>query len=355
MKKNIKNLGICGIMAASAILTGCSGGAQRVDSIDMEVPQIKGMKSEFVPAGGEAVIYGSGLKNAKVYFETQFYNDSIKAEVISSEDDKIVVRVPDKAWTGKIKVQNLAGTSSSSFLFRDNRNIIIDFDLRHQTWGGIVPFDENDKLVQGRYEGDNLIPYVGKLEEGCSGKFGLFHGEYTTKMSYSYASDMWFQYMHGADEGGRGAVSIAGLPFYEKKLEDLVLKFECNIPKEAAYKGIATEFIAGYKSASDSDKIGRTISPICRWEPYKSDKNYSLAGENAGKDLSNGFYTDGWETVTIPLTAFNCVYNDENPKEDLKLDLAKAINFSVLVFGKPETDTNVMISFDNFRIVPKAE
>ena len=102
MKREMKNLGICGILALS-LLTGCSGGAQRVEAVDIDVPQIFGMKSEFVPAGGEAVIYGSSLTDAKVYFETQFYNDSVQAEVISSQDDKIVVRVPDKAWTGNSK------------------------------------------------------------------------------------------------------------------------------------------------------------------------------------------------------------------------------------------------------------
>lgn len=353
MKNNIKFLSICGALT-SALMTGCSGGAQRVETIDLDAPQISGMKSEFVPAGGEAVIYGTGLAGAKVFFDTQFINDSIQADVISSQDDKIVVRVPDKAWTGRIKVKNLAGITTSSFYFRDDRNIIMDFDLRHQTWGGIVPFDENGKLVQGRIENDTVVPYIGKLDEGCSGMFGLFHGTYSTKQPYAYVSDLWFQYMHGAEVGGRGAVSIAGLPFYNYKVEDLVLKFECNIPKEAAYKGITTEFIAGYVS-EEPDKIGRTISPICRWEPYKNDRNYTVAGNNVGKDFSKGFYTDGWETVTIPLTAFNCVYNDENPKEDLKLDLSKALNFSVLIFGKPEADTDVMISFDNFRIVPKAE
>lgn len=353
MKKDIKILGICGVMASS-LLTGCSGGAQRIEAVDIELPQISGMKSEFVPAGGEAVIYGSSLAGAKVYFETQFINDSIQADVISSEDNKIVVRVPDKAWSGKIKVKNLAGVTSSDFYFRDERNIIMDFDLRHQTWGGIVPFDGDGNLVQGRYEGDQLVPYFGKLDEGCSGKFAILHGTYSAKNPYTYSSDLWLQYMHGHDVGGRGAVSIAGLPFYEYKLEDLVLKFECNIPKDAAYKGITTEFIAGYDS-SEPDKIGRTISPICRWEPYKNDATYSVAGQNSGKDLSNGFYTDGWETVTIPLTEFKYVYNDENPKADLKLDLSKAINFSILVFGKVETDTNVMIGIDNVRIVPKAE
>ncbi len=338
---------------ATSLLAGCSGGAQRVEAVDIDLPQISGMKSEFVPAGGEAVIYGSGLSGAKVYFDTQFYNDSVQADVISSTDDKIVVRVPDKAWTGKIKVKNLAGVSSSSFMFRDNRNIIMDFDLRHQTWGGIMPYDENGNMVQGRFDNNTIVPYIGKLDEGCSGKFGLLHGKYLANQPYTYVNDLWFQYMSGADEGGRGEISLAGLLFYNYNIEDLVLKFECNIPKEAAYKGITTEFIAGYKS--ETDKIGRNISPICRWEPYKTDKNYSVAGQNAGKDLSNGFYTDGWETVTIPLTAFNYVYNDENPKEDLKIDLNKAINFSIVVFGKPEKDTDVMISFDNFRIVPKAE
>ena len=66
-------------------------------------------------------------------------------------------------------------------------------------------------------------------------------------------------------------------------------------------------------------------------------------------------FRSGWETITIPLTAFKYVYNQDQPKEDLKLDLAKAVNFSVIVFGKPETDVNVMIAFDNFRIVPKSE
>lgn len=353
MKRELIFCGFYGMMATS-LLTGCSGGAQRVDAVDIDVPQIYGMKSEFVPAGGEAVIYGSGLAGAKVYFDTQFYNDSVQADVLSSQDNKIVVRVPDNAWTGKIKVKNLAGVSTSNFLFRDERNIIMDFDLRHQTWGGIVPFDENGNLVQGRIEGETTIPYIGKLDKGCSGKYGLLHGTYTVKHPYAYVNDLWFQYMHKAEEGGRGDVSIAGLSFYNYKVEDLVLKFECNIPKEAAYKGITTEFIAGYNS-TDDDKIGRKTSPICRWEPYKNDQCYSVAGENAGKDLSNGFYTDGWETVTIPLTAFNYVYNEDKPKEDLKLDLAKAVNFSVMVFGKPETDTNVMMSFDNFRIVPKAE
>ncbi len=353
MKREIKNLGICGILT-SVLLSGCSNRAERVEAVDIDVPQISGMKAEFVPAGGKAVIYGSGLANAKVYFDTQFFNDSVQADVIESQDDMIIVTVPDKAWTGKIKVKNLAGVSTSDFTFRDNRNIIMDFDLRHQTWGGIIPFDDEGKLVQGRYEGDNIVPYIGKLDEGCSGKFALLHGSYSKQQAYTYTSDLWLQYMHGYDEGGRGAISIAGLPFCDYKVEDLVLKFECNIPKEAAYKNITTEFIAGYASSTDSDKIGRTISPICRWEPYKNDKNYSVAGQNGGKDFSKGFYTDGWETVTIPLTEFNYIYNDDKPKSDLKLDLKKAVNFSVMVFGMPDADADVMISFDNFRIVPKA-
>lgn len=353
MKKNIKVLGFCGIL--TTLLSGCAERPQRVETLDIDVPQIDGMKSEFVPAGEEAVIYGSGLTDAKVYFETQFYNDSVEAKVVKSKsnDEKIVVIVPENAWTGRISVSNPAGTTKSSFYFRDNRNIIMDFDLRHQTWGGIIPFDENGNLVQGLIEGTSIRPYMGKLHGGCSGKFALLHDTYTAK-SYYYDTDLWLQYMHEFEVGGRGAISIAGLPFSDYKVEDLVLKFECNIPKEAPYKGVPTEFIAGYVSG-EPDKIGRNISPICRWEPYKSDKSYIIANKNRGKDLSNGFYTDGWETITIPLSEFKYTYDDDNAKEDLKLDLKKAINFSVLVFGNTEVDTKVMISLDNLRIVPKAE
>lgn len=352
MKRNFKFLGICGL---SALLTGCSDRPQRVDAVDMDIPQIFSMKSEFVPAGGEAIIYGSNLANTKVYFETQFINDSIQADVKKSTDNMIVVTVPDKAWTGKIKVKNPAGVATSNFYFRDNRNIILDFDLCHQTWGGIDPFDEKGNLIQGHIDNGTLIPYKGTIDKGCSGKFGLLYDEYLASQPYRYMSDLWFQYMHSYEEGGRGAVSIAGLPFCDYKVEDLVLKFECNIPKETPLKNIPVEFIAGYASADSTDKIGRKISPICRWEPSTNESNYFVAGNNEGKDLSNGFYTDGWETVTIPLTAFNYVYNEDKPKEDLKLDLKKAINFSVMVFGAPKENTDVMIGLDNIRIVPKAE
>lgn len=123
MKREIKNLGICGILT-SVLLSGCSNRAERVEAVDIDVPQISGMKAEFVPAGGKAVIYGSGLANAKVYFDTQFFNDSVQADVIESQDDMIIVTVPDKAWTGKIK----------DFIFRSSKILYFNLPLGNHLW-----------------------------------------------------------------------------------------------------------------------------------------------------------------------------------------------------------------------------
>lgn len=350
---NTKIFAGMGMLSLMALSMGSCNQAQRVEAVDIDTPVISGMKSEFVPAGQKAVIYGSNLKNAKVEFETQFYEELVEADVVAdqSNDSVIVCIVPRNAWSGRIKVSNLGGESRSPFQFRDMRNQIIDFDKCFQTWGGYSPYDpqNGDALVESLVPGQKL---EAPLPAGCSGKYGVLYGDY--KNSWSFDSNMWLQYMSNFDEGGRGNVSVAGLHFLDRPLDELVLKFECYIPQEAPYKGVRTEIFCG--PAKADNKHGREQSVICFWEPWTG-KGYSVAGNNKGKDLSKGFYTDGWETVTIPLSEFKHNSTTDEILHELKMDLLTSVNFSFLQMGAVD-DSNpahVYMCVDNLRIVPAIE
>lgn len=347
--KIFTGLGLAGLFCLA--MTGCNS-AERVEAIDVNPPVIKGMKSEFVPAGKEAVIYGENFRDAKVEFDTQFYGEMVEAEIVEdkSNDSVLVVIVPRSAWSGKIKVSALGGETYSPFLFRDKRNLIMDFDLHHQTWGGYSSTDPaTNELAKELVAGEKL---AAPLPEPCSGKYSVLYGEYCN--SWSFDNNMWLQYMGNFDEGGRGNVSVAGLHFLGMPIENLVLKFECNIPKEAPYKGVRTEIFSGPYNAPN--KHGRERSVICFWEPWTG-QGYSVAGNNEGKDLSNGFYTDGWETITIPLTEFKHNSTTDEIVHDLRMDLFTSINFSFLQMGSVDekNPANVYMCVDNFRIVPAIE
>lgn len=317
MKK--KSLAYVALLAFGVLTAGCVGGKSNEGE-----PVITKMKSEFVYDGNEAIIYGKNFKGAEVIFPGTALSAQINKE--KSNDSTLVVTVPAGATSGKITVKTAQGEATSNFIFRDDRNIIINFDDKLATWGGYNLLGDG---VRVDIIGDTPLP--APLPAPCSGHYGFLFGEYNTP--WTMKESMFIQYVANLDEGGRGAFSVAGA--YENyPLEDLVLKFEVNIPQVAPYKGVRTEIFFGpYDSP---DKHGRDVSPICFWEPYKA---------------TGSFYTDGWETITIPLTAFtHGITSDEEVKKIM--DLKTSTNFSFVQFGAPQNIPLIYMCVDNFRIVP---
>ncbi len=325
MKK--KNLAYIALFMFGISMTGCGGNTEKPNHGTPEPPELTSMKSEFVSDGEMAVIYGKNLEGAEVIFP------GVELAAIAEEgsnDSVLIVTVPTGSKSGKINVKTNQGEAKSTFHFRDDRNFIINFDDRLATWGGYNPLDEEDRKITVA----SNIPLPAVLPDPCSGKYGFLFGEYNTP--WTMKETMYIQYVANPDEGGHGAFSVAG-PFEEYPLENLVLKFEVNIPKEAPYKGVRTEIFFGpYDSP---DKHGRAVSAICFWEPYKA---------------TGSFCTDGWETITIPLTDFtHGITSDEEVKKIT--DLKKATNFSFVQFGASQDAPLVFMCVDNFRIVPVNE
>lgn len=121
-------------------------------SVDINEPAIARMKSEYVNDGDEAVIFGD-------YFYapvTVTFPGGMEGEVVSVTDTEIHVTVPDGAEPGPITVSSNFGTTESTFWFRDNRNIIADFDgpLISWTWRGsevVVASDPEVENINGKF------------------------------------------------------------------------------------------------------------------------------------------------------------------------------------------------------------
>ncbi len=320
----------------AGMMMSCGGNQAGEGSTGCVDPQLSRMKCEFVPDGGKAVIYGKNLSKVS---EVNFPGD-LKADIVEQNDTMISVIVPEGTKEGRVKAVTADGKKTiSKFFFRDDRNTIVNFDRKLATWGGYSPMDEDGSLITGTLEmGDSITPFPNGavLPEPCSGNYGFLYGTYATAWSMNQC--MYFQYVANPAEGGRGPISVAGKVFEKYDLDELALRFEVYVPKEVAYKGIRTEIFFG--PINSPDKHGREFSPIYFWKPYEG--------------TNDGFYTDEWTTVTIPLTEFchNTTSDDANPDYNYRDKLKQATNFSFLQFGQPEGEPQIFLCLDNFRIVP---
>lgn len=319
-------------LLCAGLMSSCSSNQSGAGNSSL-APELNRMKCEFVPDGGEAIIYGRNLSDAEITFP-----GNISAEIVSKNDTMVTVIVPEGTKEGRIKVTSPNGSSLSKFFFRDDRNTIVNFDRRLATWGGYSPMEEDGTLITGTLEmGDEITPFPNgaKLPNPCSGNYGFLYGKYSNAWAMNQA--VWVQYVANPMEGGRGPISVAGPVFEKYNLEELALKFEVYVPQEVAYKGIKTEIFFG--PINSADKHGRQFSPIYFWEPYKA------KGE---------FFTDSWTTVTIPLTEFCHNTESDEAQADYTYEgrLKQATNFTFMQFGKPEGEPQIFICVDNFRIVP---
>lgn len=293
-------------------------------------PKLTRMKCEFVPDGDTAVIYGKYLSGAEVFFP----GGSSAVPLKGSDDTMLIVKVPKGSEAGFLKVCTKGGCVESRFCFRDFRNPIIDFEMRLPTWGGYDPFDENGEKVRGIVDENHKVKKLkAGLPDPCSGTYGFILGNYDK--SWTMPQSMYIQYCASPDEGGRGNISVAGVSFQDYALDKLALKFEVYIPKDVPFVGPKTEIYFGPIDAEN--KHGREVSTIAYWKPYEKKKT--------------PYYTNGWETISIPLTEFKHGIESEEKQSKFVLDLHKATNFSFVIFGEANS-SDVFMCVDNFRIVP---
>lgn len=292
--------------------------------VSIPPPEIGSMDLEYVADGETAYING-------LYFfdvtpvKVEFSNGAggfIPAEVVSTTERRLEVIVPDGAGSGPVKVKTNFGTVESILHFRDQRNLILNYD-------------EAGKTPTGSWRTGKFV----EDENSLDGKYVMFQGVYNNDErtegpggESTYESQFWAQ-VAGRPEGNM----LPGEP------SDYVLKFETKIVE---WYGSHLNFCFSTWDHNNSNQElwSNNLNARAIWGPW----------EAAGANID----TDGkWYTVTIPMTEFKWGMgtNDAGEVEytDLKFNKAVTGSLSLWVLSAPQADASPFEFYiDNIRIVP---
>jgi hypothetical protein len=272
--------------------------------VNVPAPEIGSIKCEYVPDGGTVVLYGDFFfEPVKVIFP-----GDLEGEVVSVEKLKLEVTVPAGTQPGNLVVETNFGNVKSDFIFRDTRGVFWNFD---------------DLIGGGWRPGANVSG-----EGGVSGNYAILSGLLEDTWQWkddNLEIDLW----------GQSAGRPPG-PLFTGNPDDMLFKFEVNVVKEwtGAYMNI---IFSPWDNAGNAVNTNNTFAKG-QWIPWQKDGAYK---------------TDGWVTVSMPLSEF--VYSHDRSINNLKLDYPNGCgSLSVFVWGPvPNPPNDIEIRVDNFRVVPK--
>jgi hypothetical protein len=280
-------------------------------NVDVPPPFIASMDCEYVKEGETAVINGNFFINDESSPLKVFFPGNIEGTVESVTVNQIKVKVPAGTGPGKISVKSIYGSSRSSFFFRDDRNIILDFDALTAAGGW-----RSGKIASSDPAGinGNFVRFSGNMAAGAG----------ATWDEDNFSFNLW------NSSNGRPNV-----PFVSD-IANMCLKFECNVLSE--WKSSALQMIfTPYSTSGTNGYIGDASVPRALWIPWK----------DSGK-----FKTDGWITVTVPLSDFKFTPTGLACANPLTKEMLGGLTFFVWSGGVEGAECSPNICIDNIRIVP---
>lgn len=284
--------------------------------VDVPAPFLSGMLCEYVEDGGTAVIQGNFFLDNPAIPLKVFFPGNLEGTIQTISLNEIKVIVPQGAGVGTIQVKSLYGSTSSTFYFRDDRNIILDYNTRTTSgsWrGGTIKNDANS--LKGNY-----MMLKGQLDDNQGSED--FPGG-------GFVSELW------SDANGRPQAN-----FFTGSPADYLFKFEVNVK---VWTGAYLNICFGPWASS--------VSPYQN-QLYYSDRNARGLWKPWEGTSSGSFKTNGWITVTIPMSEIK--YNKDFGT--MVFDPIKAGSLSFWMKGPSATKgakTDLEIYFDNVRIVHK--
>jgi hypothetical protein len=275
-------------------------------------PTVSSMKCEYVKDGDIAIIQGDYfINNSKTPLQVIFPGN-ISGTIQSYSKKSISVKVPAGSGSGPITVKSLYGSTLSKFYFRDARNIFLDFDNLTASggWRSGVTGNSNPSPINGNY-----VRFTGSMSGSAGGTWN----------EDAFSFDLWPQ------ANGR-----ANTPLYSGDLSNAAIKFECNV--YSAWSSSALQIIfTPYSITGTNSYISDSNLPRGLWMPWQSTGTYT---------------TDGWITVTIPLSNFIYSYDGSTCSTKLTQNMLYGCTFFVWHGGVAGTDCTPGICVDNIRIVP---
>lgn len=298
-------------------------------------PTVNSMDCEYVGDGKTAIINGlyfvnDGAKPLEVYF-----SNNLKAEILSSNLNKITVKVPSGAQPGPVTVKSVYGTTVSTLWFRDNRNIIANFN----------PNNYPDYFYYFGWHGASGVSDA----DGINGYYLKINGD-----AKELKDDSW-------DDGFLSWEKWTYLPtdpdfFDASKAAKYVCKFEVKVI--GTWSSKALQFI--FTGASDvmlNWQNGNGLTYNSKYgsaNGYVTDSDFPRAlWQPWTTTADKTFKSNDWMTVTIPMTDF--VYNANGGKLASALGSGHYSGLTIFLNGGgvKGTSCNTTMYIDNVRIVAK--
>lgn len=284
--------------------------------VDVPAPFLSAMLCEYVADGGTAVIQGNFFIDDPSVRLKVFFPGNLEGTVQSISINEVKVTVPQGAGIGPIQVKSIYGSTRSSFYFRDDRNIILDYDVltTSGSWrSGTIVSDANS--LKGKY-----MMLKGQLDDNQGSEDYAGGG---------FVSELW------SDANGRPQGN-----FFTGSTADYLFKFEANVK---VWTGAYLNICFGPWASS----VGPYQNQL-----YWSDMNARGLWKAWEGTSTGSFKTNGWITVTIPMADIK--YNKDFGT--MAFDPTKAGSLTLWMKGPSATTgakSDIEIYFDNVRIVHK--
>ncbi len=280
--------------------------------VQVPEPYVSSISCEYAKDGDVVTLYGDYFINdANVPLTISMAGNIPVTEFISIQKTQVKFKVPAGSQKGYLTVKSIYGVGRSHFQFRDDRGMILDWDV----------LNANGGWRSGKIK--NTEP------EGISGNYVYFTGALKDDLS-DWAEDNFSFNLWGAANGRPQGDLFATAP------AESVLKFEINVTQPWASTAMQIIFTP-WATRDTNGYIADGKTPRALWRPWQG--------------LDKGYTTDGWQTVAIPITDFKYLHDGGTA------EMAGPGNYGGLTIfvyhgGITGTACTPYICLDNIRVVP---
>ena len=289
-------------------------------NIQVPAPEITSMSNEYATPGTVVTINGNYfIDDPNVPLSITMGNVPV-TEITSISQNAVSFMIPQGVSTGYINATSIYGTGKSTFRYMES-NLLFDFDN-----------DGDDALYN--YNGWHA-PTIGTLPEvtPIDNNYLIFQGNLDngTWDDSHFAFEYW-------PNGDNTTPYLNTLTDFED-LSNLQFKFEVNVPD--AWSACAMQIMLTTNNevsgANQNNSFFQNETfPRALWIPWQSSGSYT---------------TDGWTTVTIPLSEFR--FGSSGTAINA-LSATDITGLTIFVYGGGVTGTacTPTICIDNIRVVP---
>ncbi len=281
-------------------------------------PVVNSLSCEYAHDGEWVTLYGDYFLNYDVSpLKISMSGNQAVTEIGNITKNSLTFRIPSGAQKGYINVTSKYGTSRSKFQFRDDRNIILDWDNTFANgWRPGVVQSTNPT--------------------GITGGYVVFKGSLLGESTKSWNED-GFSFNYWAPNADSPDL------FPSTDWNTMNIKFEIYVPTSNPWRACALQMIftsakVVNQNAGTNAYIADESVPRGLWIPWQESGSYDTNNE--------------WRTVTIPLSSFKYTHVGGACANAMAPGMFAGLTFFVYAGGVDGVDCDPVIYIDNIRVVP---